>query len=443
MSWRMFSLRLPIFLTGRVMTMSDPKTVWTYLKEAGMTDAGAAGMMGNMQAESGIISNRVEVLLLNRLAERGIYYSDKSYTEAVDSGKIGRAEFLNPLPGKQYGYGLCQWTSPSRKAGLYDLCKGKGVSIGDLRTQLGFLIQELSSNYQSVWKVLISTQDVKTASDTVLLKFEIPADTGNGIREKRYGYSMKFYNEFHGKTDGLAEKIEKYVSFMEGVAADQSHGYSQANRWGSPDYDCSSLTITALEQAGIPAKSAGATYTGNLAGVLQGLGFQDMKNTVNLSTCAGMARGDILMYHKSGNIGHVAVYVGDGKIVHARGQSYGSSSPGDQGSEIAVTAYNNPGWQYAFRYNPDGVKTPQDADNSNNYSFTCKQVQNGNTGASVRLLQVLLKGLGYVGADKKALTIDGEAGANTIYAVKALQKAKNLSVDGVCGLQTWKALLGL
>ena len=141
-------------------------------------------------------------------------------------------------------------------------------------------------------------------------------------------------------------KIEKYTSFMEKIAADQSHGYSQASRWGTPDYDCSSLVIDALERSGIPARSNGATYTGNMHGVLTSLGFVNVKKSVNLSTCAGMKRGDILL----NVVHHTAVYVGNGKIVHARGQSYGSPKPGDQGNEIAVTNYYNYPWDYVLRY---------------------------------------------------------------------------------------------
>ena len=40
------------------------------------------------------------------------------------------------------------------------------------------------------------------------------------------------------------EVIELAVKNIENLAADNSHGYDQANRWG-PDYDCSSAVITA------------------------------------------------------------------------------------------------------------------------------------------------------------------------------------------------------
>lgn len=416
--------------------------IWNYLISKGMTMAGAAGMMGNMYAESGLIPNRVEILLLNRYKELGITYTDASYTAAVDSGKIPLSEFLHPIkPTYQYGYGLCQWTSPSRKQGLYDLCKSKGKSIGNLDCQLAFLIDELKTSYKSVWQTLTTSNNVLNCAVKVLSEFEIPAEMGQQIQQQRYGYAMKYYDQFaRTEYERREDRIESYVGFMEDVAADQTHGYSQENRWGTPDYDCSSLVITALEHAGIPVKSKGATYTGNMYNALISCGFKDITGTVVLSTGTGLQRGDVLMYHKTGNIGHTAVYVGGGKIVHARGRSYGSSAPGDQCSEIAVTPYNNPGWQYVLRYEPGGsVLNPT----GERYMFSVELVKRDSKGASVKLMQTVLKGKGYKGKDKKGLTLDGEAGENTIYALMSFQKKAKLIVDGECGNNTWSKLLGL
>lgn len=78
-------------------------------RKAGMTPEGAAGMLGNQYPESaGFLANRLEFLCVKRYKEKGKVYTDDSYTQAVDSGKISRAEFLYPM-GKHYGYGLSQW----------------------------------------------------------------------------------------------------------------------------------------------------------------------------------------------------------------------------------------------------------------------------------------------------------------------------------------------
>lgn len=75
------------------------------------------------------------------------------------------------------------------------------------------------------------------------------------------------------------------------------------------------------------------------------------------------------------------------------------------------------------------------------YMFDVGNVQKGSKGNDVKLLQRLLKSNGCKGADGKALTIDGDCGTNTAHAIKAYQKKKGLSVDGVAGPKTWKSIL--
>lgn len=63
-------------------------------------------------------------------------------------------------------------------------------------------------------------------------------------------------------------------------------------------------------------------------------------------------------------------------------------------------------------------------------------LRNGSKGTQVKVLQWLLNENGY-----NAGTVDGIFGSNTRNAVKAYQKAKGLSVDGVVGKNTWAKLL--
>ncbi|MCI9074650.1 MAG: hypothetical protein HFH10_02410 [Dorea sp.] len=60
-------------------------------------------------------------------------------------------------------------------------------------------------------------------------------------------------------------KTESAISWIEAKANDNRYGYDQRYRWGEKgDYDCSSAVITAWEQAGVPVKTKGAAYTGNM-----------------------------------------------------------------------------------------------------------------------------------------------------------------------------------
>lgn len=192
--------------------MNNTETIWNKLIFAGLTPAGAAGLMGNLYAESGLIPNRVEILCLQRLKEVGKLYTDATYTAFVDNGTITRAKFLHPLPNKQYGYGLAQWTTPTRKGKLYDYAHIHAASIGDLNMQIDFLIEELKTSFKSVYKTLTTTDDIMEASNAVLMKFEQPADTGSAVQTERYKYAVKYYETYRVVTaDTLLGIMESWL----------------------------------------------------------------------------------------------------------------------------------------------------------------------------------------------------------------------------------------
>lgn len=163
--------------------------------------------------------------------------------------------------------------------------------------------------------------------------------------------------------------IENVVQWLEAKAADPSCGYDQINRWG-PDYDCSSLVITAWETYGVKLKSKGAGYTGNLRTVALRCGFKDITSSVNLQTGSGLQRGDMLLFHnyKTGK-GHVATYCGNGREVEASINEKGTTKNGKTGDqlgntygkgEVLVRSYRNYPWKYVLRYTEDS-STPTTA----------------------------------------------------------------------------------
>ena len=160
-------------------------------------------------------------------------------------------------------------------------------------------------------------------------------------------------------------KVEQYIREAVSIANDNSHGYSQANRNGNPDYDCSSLVCRVVQSAGIPVMDYGATYTGNMRPAFILAGFRDVTNQVDLNTCAGMEPGDVLLRDDtpSNAQDHTAIYIGNRQLVHARG-SEGNTIPGDQsGNEIRVQGYFNCPWSVVLRYmektNMTKPETPQ------------------------------------------------------------------------------------
>ena len=138
--------------------------------------------------------------------------------------------------------------------------------------------------------------------------------------------------------------IEQAVSFMEMIAKDDSHGYAQDNRGGSPDYDCSSLVGTALNKAGFnvnPLSTTRTLYDQLIKCGFKSIGINDKR-----------LRGDIFL--SPGH--HVVMCTDDKNIVHASINEKNKTTkgtPGDQtGKEICIRTYYSPsyGWTYHLRY---------------------------------------------------------------------------------------------
>ena len=140
---------------------------------------------GNLYAESGLNPQN-----LQNSYEKKLGHTDASYTAAVDNGSYGN------FARDGAGYGLAQWTYHTRKAALLEYAKAVRKSIGDLETQLGFLMKELTEGYKATLSVLKSAQTVIAASNAVLTQFERPADQSDTVKTKRAGYGQKYYNQY-------------------------------------------------------------------------------------------------------------------------------------------------------------------------------------------------------------------------------------------------------
>lgn len=168
-------------------TDSTEKRVWNKLISAGLTEAGSAGLMGNLKAESALNPRN-----LQNTFEKKLGFTDDSYTAAVDSGKYANFERDGA------GYGLAQWTYHTRKAALLAFAKERGASVGNLDMQLDFLLKELQEGYTGLYNLLRITDSIQVASDAVLTQFERPADMSASVKQKRAGYGIAFYNALKG-----------------------------------------------------------------------------------------------------------------------------------------------------------------------------------------------------------------------------------------------------
>lgn len=211
--------------------------------------------------------------------------------------------------------------------------------------------------FDALKRILSKTPEPYTADKIYATLCRDPADpTPNQVgdytdRQKAVINMIHTYADSTEKEGIEMTKTEKAIRQMETWAKDASHGYDQDYRWGEKgDYDCSSAVIQAWQNAGVPVKSGGATYTEDMKNVFLKNGFVDVTSKVNVATGSGLLRGDVLLNEAH----HVAMYCGNGKEVEAsineKGTAHGGK-PGDQtGKEFLIRSYRNYPWNCVLRY---------------------------------------------------------------------------------------------
>ena len=107
---------------------------------------------------------------------------------------------------------------------------------------------------------------------------------------------------------------------------------------------------------------------------------------------------------------------------------------GNKGEAVAYRAMTVNGKYIRGYCVPNYAKNPPTVA-STTVSVKVPSLKKNATGGPVRALQAILSAEGH------STAIDGSFGPQTESSVKAYQKAKKLTVDGVCGQQTWTSLL--
>ena len=300
--------------------------VYNFFSARGWTLNAIAGMLGNMERESNI--------------NPGLWQS-------LNYGNYSG------------GYGLVQWTPATNYT---DWASANGYSITDPQGQMIWIDTMTVSSGQwiatseynlSFDSFKTSTQSPEWLASAFLKNFE---RAGVEAEDERRSDARKWYNYL--SQSGSSQVIEDAVEWAIGIANDDSHGYDQTNRWG-PDYDCSSLIIQAWQNAGVPVKTQGASYTGNMYDAFIACGFVDVTSQVDLSSGSGVVRGDVLL----NIVHHTAMSIGNGQIVQASINEHGETTggqTGDQtGREIYTRSYYNYPWDKVLRYPGGGVTPPQ------------------------------------------------------------------------------------
>lgn len=145
--------------------MSYQQIIYNRLRQRGLTEAGALGVLGNFDCESNCEPFRLQ-------GDFNPYRTaSKAYVQSVTNGSISRETFSKDAKG----FGIYQLTYWSRKQGYYDYWKQSGRTLDDAKLQVDYAIKEMESGYPNLLAFLKATTDIFTACSRVCREFERPA----------------------------------------------------------------------------------------------------------------------------------------------------------------------------------------------------------------------------------------------------------------------------
>lgn len=148
-----------------------------------------------------------------------------------------------------------------------------------------------------------------------------------------------------------------------------------------------------------------------------------------------LRKGDIVFYDwdGSGDCDHVGIVesVGSSRITTIEGNTSSGNSGSQSNGDGVYRRYRT------YSQIAKAIRPAYEAETSGGgtCNVTVQEVKNGSNSASCYVLQAYLKSKGYYTGK-----VDGIAGSLTEKAIKAFQKAKGLSQDGIAGQKTWAAV---
>lgn len=272
-------------------TEEEERQIWNALLEMTGNPYGAAGMMGNLYAESGLLSSNMEDSYEAKLG-----FTNASYTIAVDNGTY--TNFVDDA----VGYGLAQWTFGPRKENLYNLARERRTSISNLTVQLELLKQELNGSYSGVMNILKSATSVLEASNIVLHVFENPAVQTEAVERQRASFGQHFYEKYVSGFTSSGTVVSGNLTNMQIKVINIAMNSAQYGIEATAGY-CQRWAALVYAEAGLSTDTSCCAYhSGQSYGV---------------SSDWDIIPPGAAVYGYSGSkYGHVGIYVGNGKVYH-------------------------------------------------------------------------------------------------------------------------------
>ena len=258
-AWTVFGIKL--INNQPVVVPTDTATnfagqIWTQLKNWGLTDYQAAGIMGNISAESAYCP----------------YNAQDSYGfPGVDN----RKDYIFKT-GDAVGFGLCQWTTSGRKTALQSSAAKGGWTVWDFDAQMNYMLWELNTNYYrgQTWMTYFKSQTTLRDATVAWMKvFENPNDQSTSAQNHRVSLAQTAYDTYAGAPDVKITSISLSSSaqtigiggtnqnYQQSVTYTPSNATNKSVTWSSGNTSIAAVDPSTGIVTGVAGGSATITAT--------------------------------------------------------------------------------------------------------------------------------------------------------------------------------------
>lgn len=399
---------------------TNEEKIWYFFQSKGLNDYACAGILGNANAESGLKPDN-----LQDTYQRKLNMTDDEYTKSVDNGTY------NNFIYDAAGYGIFQFTYWTLKKGLLEYARSTNRSIGNLEMQLEYSWLTFEKSYSSMLNTLKTATSILEASNAVLLKFECPADQSVSMQNKRASYGQSYYNKYAKKGSNATMAVKTYQENSKVQLSKNFNSYEFRCGLGSP-CSCSTILIDdklveylqkIRDHFGKPITITSAyrcpSYNKSIG---SGTGSYHSKGMACDIVVSGKTPREVAKYAESIGILGIGLYEtnADGHFVHI---------------DTRTTKAFWYGQAQAPRTTFGGTGSSNSSATSTSVVYTMLSI--GSHGSAVKELQKKLISLGFSCGIHGA---DGDYGEGTAEAIRKFQRKNKLTIDGIAGLETLKAI---
>lgn len=276
-----------------------------FLKDKGLDNKHIAALIGTWRSESQSDPRQCQFGSFDGTDGNSYNFPSEWHGENSTADEYPQALINNG----SFGYGIAQWTYPTRAWGLVNYATEENKKSGDRDLQLNYFWSEFTGDYSSVYAEFLDNDDIDDMVVTFASGFEGNQNDDNYASRKENAKAVfELISSGTGGSTDIVKNAESQLGsyYYWGAEGETINGHVV--------FDCSGFVKWCYDQAG---KTGLAHYTCTIYSQCEIISEEEA------------SPGDIVGWGRGDNCYHVGIYVGDGQCIDACGPTNWTNVPSD------------------------------------------------------------------------------------------------------------------